>query len=198
MGMRPFAGVQALAGTAQPVFGTAITAAVTPPPDQFSGNLNPGSNETQVSVAVTSTKGFRAGDRVAVGPAAAFNPGLVAVGSVPDQGMIKEIVDATHLLIQGLKKSHAAAGEWVVLNNEVGNVHIRPVVTAAASYIGNASTVAAADQSVMDVLPIVAAGAGPTYVFDAESIGISQPFQLSEFWINGTAADTFVARFTEV
>lgn len=199
MGMRPFAGTQAQSGSAQPVFGTAITAAFTPPPDQFSNNLNPGSNETQVPVTVTSTKGFRAGDRVAVGPTAAFNPGLVAAGSIPDQGTVKSVVDSTHLLIQGLKHSHAATGEWVVLNEDAGNVHIRPVTAAAAQYIGNASTVSSTDPSLLDILPAVTGPTlGPTYVFDAESIGISQPFQCSEFWTIGTSADTFLARFSQV
>ena len=105
MGVRPFFGVVTLAGTAQPIFGTALTAAATPPPDQFSGNLGPGSNETQVTLTVTSTKGFGSGDRVAVGPTAAFAPGAVAVGSIPDQGTVKSIVDATHLIVQGLKHS---------------------------------------------------------------------------------------------
>ena len=49
MGMRAFAGVQTVSGAAQPLFGTSLTAAATPPPDQFSNNLNPGSNETQVT-----------------------------------------------------------------------------------------------------------------------------------------------------
>lgn len=195
MGMRPFAGVQAQSGTAQPVFGTGVTAAFVPTPDQFSGNNNAGSNETQGTVVVTSTKGFRTGDKVAVGTAAQFNPGLAT--SRLDYGTVKKITDATHLVIQGLQKSHAS-GEWCVLAEDAGNVHIRPVVGAAVQYIGNASTVAAGDESVMDVLPIVAAGAGPTYVFDAESIGATQPFKTTEFWTIGTAADTFAARFTEV
>ena len=191
MGVRPFFGVVTLAGTAQPMFGTALTAAATPPPDQFSGRLTPGSNETQVSLTVTSTKGFVAGDRVAVGLAAAFVPGAVAVGSIPDQGTVKSVVDATHLLVQGLKNSHAATGEWVVLNEDAGNVHLTPVAISATTYIGAASTVAAGDSSVFDAFP--ATGALP---IDFESIGMSQPMQLSQFWILGTG--TFIPRFTQI
>jgi len=201
MGMRPFAGVQTLSGTAQPCFGTAVTAAFTPPPDPFSGNLNPGSNETQVSVTVTSTKGFLPGDKVAVGPSAAFEPGIVALGSGPDEGEVKSVTDGTHMIIQGLKKSHAATGEWVILSDVAGNVHIRPVTISSAdeAYIGNASTVAAGDPSVLDVLPAVTGPtAAPGYVFDAESLGMTQPFNLTEFWIIGTASDTFIARYSTV
>ena len=114
MAIRPFYGTQTIAGTAQPVFGTAVTAAATPPPDQFSGQLGPGSNETQTTLTVTSTKGFLPGDRVAVGLTAAFKPGIVAAGSGPDQGTVKSITDGTHMVVQGLKSSHAATGEWCV------------------------------------------------------------------------------------
>jgi hypothetical protein len=133
---------------------------------------------------------------VAVGPNAAFNqPGLTAVSAIADQGTVKSITSATVLVIQGLKMSHAATGEWVILNEDAGNVHIRPVVNVAAISIGTGAFVS---QTLIDILPITSAGAAPGYVFDAESIGLSQPFQTSEFWVNGTASDTFLPRFTQV
>lgn len=191
MGVRPFAGVRTLAGSAEPIFGTAITAAFTPPPDPYQGNLQPGTNETQVVVTVTSTKGFLDGDRVAVGPTAAFSPGLIAAASIPDQGTVKKIVDSTHLVIQGLKQSHAASGEWVVLNETIGNVHLSPVAISATTYVGNSSAVAAGDQGVIDSFPSAA-----TLPIDFESIGSSQPMQLSAFWILGSG--TYIPRFTQV
>jgi hypothetical protein len=103
------------------------------------------------------------------------------------------------MVVQGVQLSHAASGEWVVLNEDAGSVHIRPVVTTAAVYIGNASTIAAGDPSLMDVLPInAAAGTGPVYWFDATAMGLSQPYQTAQFWMNGTAADTVLARFSQI
>jgi hypothetical protein len=191
MGVRPFSGVTTLAGTAQPIFGTALTAAATPPPDPFVGNLNPGSNETQVSLTVTSTSGFLPGDRVAVGPTAAFKPGIVASGSIPDQGTVKSITSSTVMVVQGLKKTHAATGEWVVLNENAGNVHLTPVTLSAATYIGNASTVSSTDPSVMDYFASAA-----TSPIDFESIGGTQPMQLSQFWVLGSG--TLIPRFTQI
>jgi hypothetical protein len=191
MGVRPFAGIVTLSGAAQPIFGTAVTAAVTPPPDQFSGNLNPGSNETQCNLTVTSTAGFLPGDRVAVGSTAAFKPGIAAVGSIPDQGTVKSITSSTVMVVQGLKKTHAATGEWCVLNEASGNVHLQPVTLSAATYIGNASTVAAGDPSVMDYFPSAA-----TTPIDFESIGQTQPMQLSQFWIFGSG--TLVPRWSQI
>lgn len=193
MGIRPFAGIATLSGSAQPIFGTAVTAAVTPPPDPFANTLTPGSNETQCTLVVTSTNGFLAGDRVAVGPTAAFKPGIVAVGSIPDQGTVKSITDGTHMVVQGLKNTHAASGEWCVLNEPSGNVHLVPVSIAHATYIGNASTVAAGDLSVIDYWPSSGATA-----LDFESVGQTQPMQLSQFWIVGTASDTFLPRYTQI
>ncbi len=193
MGVRPFAGIQTVSGSVQPIFGTAVTAAVTPPPDPFSGNLTPGSNETQCSLTVTSTNGFLPGDRVAVGPTAAFKPGIVAVGSIPDQGTVKSITSSTVMVVQGLKNTHAATGEWCVLNEDTGNIHLVPISIAHATYIGNASTVAAGDLSVIDYWP----SSGPLPI-DFESIGGTQPMQLSQFWLLGTAADTFLARYTQI
>ncbi len=196
MGMRPFFGTQTITGSVQPCFGTSLTAAITPPPDPFAGSLQPGTNETQCILTVTSTKGFLPGDRAAVGPTASF--GLKPT-TIPDQGTIKTITDATHLVVQGLKNAHAATGEWVVLNEDAGNVHGMAVVTAAPVYIGAASSVSSSDPSLLDILPIVAsAGANPLHVFDAESIGMSQPFQTAYFWMIGTANDTVLFRFSQV
>jgi hypothetical protein len=199
MGLRAFFGVTALSGSAQPVFGTTLSAAVVPLPDQFSGNNGPASNQTQVTVTVTSTKGFIAGDRAQIGPGNSFNPGLstAAQMALVCNVTIKSITDATHMVVQGMHYGHAS-GEFFVLNEDAGSVHIRPVVTTAAVYIGSASTVAAGDPSVLDVLPIVAAGAGPTYAFDATAMGLSQPYQTAQFWMVGTAADTVVSRFSQI
>jgi hypothetical protein len=191
MGVRSFAGVVTLSGSAQPIFGTAVTAAVTPPPDQFSGNLTPGSNETQCSLTVTSTVGFLPGDRVAVGLTAAFKPGITATAAIPDQGTVKSITSGTVMVVQGLKQSHAASGEWCVLSEDAGNVHLQPVSLSAATYIGNASTVASTDPSLMDYF-----ASGATTPIDFESIGGTQPMQLSQFWVLGSG--TLVPRYTQI
>ena len=200
MAIRPFGGVQSIGASAAPVFGTTLTAAFTPRPDPFSGNLNPGSNQTQGQLAVTSTTGFNVGDRILVGAAAAFNPGLAT--TLADLGVIKQVVSGTVLLVQGLLNAHAA-NEYVVLNEEVAHVAIAPVGGTAGNlmYIGNAPTVAAGDASVFDVLTVPATGAsgvGPNYIHNSPAVGGAQPYQTVTYWIAGTAADKFVARFTQV
>lgn len=186
-GLIPFAGVQTVTGNAQPVFGTALTAAVVPPPDPFSGNLNPGSNQTQVTVAVTSTKGFYPNAEILIGPGADFEPGS-AMG-LADRGVVKKVVSSTVLLVQGLSKAHASS-EWCVLNEVVGRVRVR-YLGSNLLYLGNASTVSATDSSVFEAL---AAG----LLFDTGDIGTSQPWQTAAFWAYGTLNDTFIGSYGQV
>lgn len=188
MGLAPFYGVQTASGSPQPAFGTALTAAVVPPPDPFSGELGPGSNQTQVQLAVTSTRGFLPGHEILVGPTADFKPGIAT--ALADRGVVKSVVSATALLVQGLQKNHAATGEWVILNEVVGSVRIR-YLAGAVLYIGNASTVSSTDLSVMEAL-------APGNLFETGTIAPSQPWQTSAFWVLGAAADTFISSYGQL
>lgn len=187
MPLMPFKGIQTVTGSAQPIFGTALTAAVTPQPDPFAGNLAPGSNQTQAQVTIGSTAGFIPGQEILIGAAADFEPGLAT--TLADRGVIKKIVSSTVLLVQGLRNAHAS-GEWLLLNEVVGFIRLTNLGTHTL-YLGNASTVSPTDSSVIDAIPASAA----TYTI---SIGTTQPLQTSEFWLYGTADDTFVASFGQV
>jgi hypothetical protein len=77
-----------------------------------------------------------------------------------------------------------------VLNEDAGEVRIR-FLGAATLYIGNASTVAVGDPSVIDAL-------SPGNLFDTTSIGTSQADQLSAYWVIGTAADSFIVSFKQL
>lgn len=200
MGVRPFAGIQTLSGSSQPVFGTTASASFTPPPDPFLNNNGPGSNQTQVKIAVASSIGFMAGDQVAIGAASAFEPPSVTIAQTADIGTIKSIPDSTHLIVQGLTKSHAS-GEYVVLDEIVFNVKINAFDGTANDpiYIGNAPTVAAGDASVFDI--IYAPGGTvtePLYYLNDQSVGGSQSLTTTSYWIIGTSGDKFVARFIQV
>ena len=187
MPLLPFYGIQTVTGSAQPVFGTALTAAVTPPPDQFSGNLGPGSNQTQAQVTVTSTRGFFPGVEILIGASSDFAPGSAT--QLADRAVVKRVVSATVLLVQGLHNSHAS-GEWCLLNEVVGFIRITSLGTNNL-YLGNAPTVSPTDSSVIDVIP-------PGSQAYTISIGTTQPLQTSEFWLYGTAADTFVPSYAQV
>lgn len=190
--IRAFAGVQTISGTAQPVFGTALTAASKTPAQPTAGNTPPATAPAQ-TLAVTSTSGFRVDDRVLVGPTANFT---YVNAYLLDQGTVVGIVDATHLKVVGLTQNHAASGEWVVLNEVASFVSVVPVAAAAFMYLGTDSTVAANDPQVFDVIGKLGGTAvEPTYWSVSPTTGKADSYQTMQYWINGTAADTFVARF---
>lgn len=184
MATRPYAGVQAIGAASQPVFGTTFTAASVASP-----------SGSPITVQVASTNGIKQNDRVLAGVKANFTP---ANAALLDQGTVASVVDATHLTIQGLAQNHAN-GEFLVLNEEASFVAIVPVASVALMYVGNSSTVAAADPSVFDVIgKLSGVAAEPTYWHQSPTTGKGDSYQTSEYWINGTAADTFIARFTQI
>ncbi len=77
-------------------------------------------------------------------------------------------------------------------------VQITPVTSTAVMYIGNASTVSATDSSTFDVIGKNAVTVEPTYWHFSPPTGLGDSYNTSEFWLNGTAGDTFVARFTQI
>ena len=192
--IRPFAGIQAMGAAAQPVFGTGLTAAIVPSVDQHTGTNRPGTTPPPVTVPVTSTIGFNQGDSIQVGPTANFT---TANRGNLDHGVITAIVDVTHMKVRGLLQTHAATGEWVVLDEVASYVQITPVATAADFYLGTDSTVAVGDPYVFDVIGAVATTVEPVYAHISPTTGRADSYQTSQYWINGAAAATFVARFQQ-
>jgi hypothetical protein len=185
----PFAGAQTIAttGTAQPVFGTKMNGAGQLAPDPFSGKTGPGSNPSQSILPVASIVGFAKNHRVLVGP----------IGGPYDQGSIFALnaVGPT-MTVQGLQKAHAS-GEVVILNEDVSQVTIIPVAGNAGSlYVGNASTVSATDSSLFDIMGPETNPGQPTYWHNPPSLGAGGGYKTSEYWIEGTAGDKFMARYS--
>jgi hypothetical protein len=192
--IRPFAGVQAVAAASQPVFGTTLTAAITPSVDKFTGTNRPGTSPPPIQITVTSTAGFVQNDRIAVGPKTNFT---AANRSKLDLGTITSVVDTTHLLVQGLTQAHAST-DYVVLSEMCSAVYVVPVSTTAIIYLGTDETVGAADASVFDVIAKVSATtAEPTYWHSSPPTGRADSYDTTQYWLLGTAADTFVARFQQ-
>lgn len=189
--IRPFAGVQTVAAASQPVFGTTLTAATVSPAQTTAGNRPPASAPAQ-TIAVTSTAGFVQNDRVLVGPKASFT---AALRSTLDEGTVTAIVDSTHMKVVGLTQNHAST-DYVVLDEPASFVSIVPVAASAFMYIGTDSTVSSTDTSTFDVIGKLGGTAvEPTYWSVSPTTGKADSYQTSQYWLDGTAADTFVARF---
>lgn len=189
MPLRPWAGIQTVTATAQPVFGTVLSAAGDMQVDQYTGNTKPGSNPSITTLPVASTLGWYKGDRVLVGP---------RQGPYDAASIFKVDAPNNAIVVQGLMRAHAD-GELLLLNEDVGMVKIVPVVgNANVLYVGNAYTLnnAGTDPSTLDMVAPPAAAGQPTYVFESGSAG-SGGIKTSEIWIVGTAPDKFLARFIQ-
>lgn len=193
MAIRTFAGIQTMGAASQPVFGTTISAVAGFAPDQWTGKVGPGNNDPIFYCTLTSGLGFLKGDRVVIGPKANFiTP--AAIGGL-DVGLIIAINNSTGVAqIQGLQKTHPT-GEYVLLADAAQTVYIIPRVTTGLLYVGTDNTVASADPSVFDVLPIYnGTGVVPFWHESKGGTGMNA-YNLNQYWINGTSGDTFYARY---
>jgi len=190
--IRPYFGVQALGASAQPVFGTTLTAASHFAVDRFTGTNKPGATTPPVTVVLESSASLIVGDRVAVGPGSNFT---VANRGNLDHGTVASIaLDGVTITVQGLLQNHAS-GEFLVLDEPASFVQITPITNTALMYLGTDSTVSASDTSVFDVLAPIADTSEPTYSHISPTTGVADSYQTSQYWIDGAAASTFIARF---
>lgn len=181
--IRPFAGVQTVGAASQPLFGTTMNGAGTMQKDPHTNNVNPGSQDSYSILPVASTKGFEVGDRVLIGPKANF----VFRGTL-DQGTVIGVAAGVSLTVKGLISTHAS-GEYVVLNEDAVAVFLYPATMTAGYYLGTDSTVAAGDASVF-----FAGATGQPY---SSLAAIADTQKTSQYWINATPADTFIASYTQ-
>lgn len=189
--IRPYGGVQTIGGSSQPVFGTTLSAASTASVDRFTGTNRPGTTTPPITLTVASTVGMVQDDHVAVGPKASFT---TALRGTLDHGVIASIVDATHITVQGLTQNHAS-GEYVVLDEVASLVQVTPVGNTGIIYLGTDSTVSPTDGSVFDAIPIGASVL--TYWHLSPTTDNSDSYQTSQYWVDGTSDDKFVARFQQ-
>lgn len=147
-------------GTPQPVFGTTLTAAVSP--------------GSQVSVPVTDSSLFLKGDIV-----------NFDVGANEERAMVASVPDSTHIVVN-LTLAHAN-GTYVRLSGAVSAVYIQTADgNTSPIFIGNKSTmVKATGVGCIAKLVQVAAGNSPVD-FSSTIGGFPGPLSYGEFWMDGT------------
>lgn len=177
MSIRGF-GSQTLTGTAQPLLGTTLTAGLLITPDQYTGTLDPRSNQSITTATVASSSNFTKGDRVLVG---------VAAGPF-DQGEVVGVIDATHIQITKLSKPHAT-GELVILS--IQSQAISLLSGTGTLYIGGDSTVSSTSKTLAWSLLT-----GQSY--DWGRSGAGNLLGTGSIWVQGTAADSYLVMLVTV
>ena len=164
--------------TPQPLVGTTITTAVAP-------SNNP------VNVAVASSAMFNVGDCVLLydGSGSSVVQEAVYVIAIPDSTHVR--VNATGQQNSGVANSYSTSG-FVILNINVNNVYVEAkignaaLLTLGANRLLNATTGAYAIAQLVNSL-----GGPPTNFNAAETVG-QNPGAIGQFWIVGTAADSYL------
>lgn len=180
--------IQTLTGSAVPVFGTTLAAALVVTPDAHTGNTQPASQRS--SATATLTAGIlRKGDRVLVGTAAEIVAGTCDSASV---GNVSGLANVTAQL-QGLTRSHGS-GDLVVLAMSVAALQVLAVTLASTDviYLGEDNTAASNSATLIDVLGAtnLAWRLGPS--------AVGNVFDTQHLWVNGTSGDKFLASFVTV
>jgi hypothetical protein len=187
----------------QPLFGTTLPANGTLTPDQFVGDpmrwTAPGTNPSLSYFQVVNSIGFRTDDRVAIATAAQFAVmgKAVRTGQKPQQidaGFIRAITTGSPydiITVQGLVIPHLS-GEYFVLNESAANLYVERETSVGNLYFGNGSSVSPTDPSVFGTLQ--ASATGP---FIRNSGGQFSPYQTVEWWVYGTAGESFIASWDE-
>jgi hypothetical protein len=180
-------GFRSQSGTAQPLFGTTLSAAANPTPDPTTSSLTQGRDST-VTLSVVDASWFNTGDRVGIGTAANFarNPTTYA-----DYGRVygQPNYASNTIQVQGLTRAHAS-GEFVVLGLRFALLNISTGTSAGGTnagfmYIGTDSSVAAASKTLWLLL-----GLQGNYSEGSSASG--DVFDSMNLWTLGTSADTYL------
>lgn len=190
MSLRGF-GNQTLGATAQPVFGTSLSAAATPSPDPYTGRLDPGSmNSSTLLLLNAPAYIFRQGDHVLIGTTASFQQNSTIA---PDGGTVQQVTpSASNILVTGLQRKHSAS-EWVILALPCASVGIQTPSTnsGAQIYLGEDPSVGATSQSLIAL--ILKGTQTPPFTIPFNGAGVdANEVETQRLWVSGTAGDTFL------
>ena len=179
MPLRGF-GVQPLTGTAQPLFGTTITAPIRPTPDMRTGRLDPASAPSQSVIGVTNNF-FRVGDHVLIGPSSEFEQSNI---TSPDGGSVTAISSANGTItVSGLTRQHNAS-EWAILALPCAQITVQQ--NQINIYLGEDATVAANSPTLISIIP-------PSGSFSLGFPAMANVIETQHLWVQGSNGDSFLS-----
>ena len=169
-------GLQTFTGTAQPLFGDKLTAALPIPPAGIDG-----------IATVANTGIYQVGDRINI------DPGLTN----QDTLLVSAILSPTTMRVssQGNAPQHAHAVNAIIsLSISAAELFVQlKDGTAGNAYVGSDNTVTAVPGgNVVQIIYKTAAGT-PTAIFRATNSATFDMCRTDDLWIIGTANDTFIA-----
>lgn len=173
----------ATTGTAQPLIGTTLTAAVNPPGPSAS-QLAISDQLTTLPVADSSM--FLKGDWVE----------LDSTGSaVEERCLVFAVPDATHIQVKGMQFAHAS-GAFVRLAVLVNDIYVQPADgNTVAMFVGTSSALTTAGAFAIKKLIFTASGTQPQEFYISRRAAGANPENIGQYWIVGTNPNTYLASF---
>lgn len=174
-------------GTPQPVIGTYLTAAISAAAAANSQSWDKNINNP-VTLTVADSSMFVMGDYVnVVDPSTYFT----------ERGMVSSVTDSTHIKVTGILKTHPGGaygtGAWVAWGGFAQSLYVQALDgNAGALYLGAApNMVKATGVNVIAKLQMVTSGTQP-FDFSTSRQGLANAETLSQYWIDGTTADSYL------
>jgi len=168
--------------TPQPLIGTALSAAVTPPT-----SVPPAIADALTTLPVTDSSMFLAGDWAMLDASGAAAEERVQVYIVPNGTSIK---------VKGMLNAHAS-GASVRLAVLANDIYIQPADgNSAALYVGNSSSLSTTTGAfAIKKLIQTAGGTQPQEFYVSRRAAGANPEDIGQYWIAGTLNDKYLASF---
>jgi len=169
-------------GTAQPLIGTTLTAAVNPPAPSAS-QIAISDQLTTLPVADSSM--FIQGDWLMLDSTGA---------AVEERVLVMKVPDGTHVQVKGMQFAHVN-GAFVRLASLANDIYIQPADgNTAAIMVGTSSLLTNAGAFAAKKLIFTTAGTQPQDMYIRRPNG-QNPEDLGQYWIVGTNPDKYLASF---
>jgi hypothetical protein len=167
-------------GTAQPLIGTTLSAAVAVPTNV------PDLNVALTTLPVVDNSMFHAGDWVMLDSTGA---------AAEERVLVFSVFGTTSISVKGMLNAHAS-GAFVRLAVLANDIYVQPADgNAAALYVGNSSSLTTLGAFAIKKLIQTTGGTQPQeFYISRRSSGIN-PEDIGQYWIAGTAADKYLASF---
>lgn len=178
-----------LGGTPQPVYGTWLTAAITPAMVSYANVGGVSGNDNQLTISVNDSTPFLGAQYAVIVDPTTFNSERVLVINPPP--------NSTSINIQGVQNTHPGGaygtGSWVAVGDNAQTVYVQAMeANTGPLYIGTKpQMVKTGGIFVIAKILQLAAGTQPND-FSSSRGGPVDTEPLSNYWIDGTTGDQYL------
>jgi hypothetical protein len=136
----------------------------------------------QVNIAVADSSLFQVGDSVRL---------MNIDGTNDEAGTVVQIPSANVLGVKGIGLSHLV-GAWVIMSTAANSPYLQAKLGNAAAFTIGAKWNMNPATGLWCTAVVAAQAAGQPYDYSTSRSGLANPDSMGNFWITGTAADSYL------